>query len=193
MKKTTLIFIFLLSFLGFSQQQTVSYSVSPSPFEEDDNITLTFDGTSIDEAAWGVGGNALYLWSWSYDLNLANQQDCPTNGAWTSSSETNRLTYNGGADAYSISFVPTAFYSRTGIGRIGFLIKAKDGTGDKKSQDILVDVGAFQIILNSPASNSTTIINSGDDLVIDATNTGGNADYVLKANGVTINSQSNIS
>jgi hypothetical protein len=29
------------------------------------------------------------------------------------------------------------------------LIKAKDGTGDKKSQDILAEVGVFQVTLNS--------------------------------------------
>jgi hypothetical protein len=27
------------------------------------------------------------------------------------------------------------------------LVKAKDGTGDKKSQDILAEVGAFQVTL----------------------------------------------
>lgn len=193
MKKIIFYFLLVFTTLVYSQQQTVTYNVAPIPFEETDNITITFNGSSINEATWGVTNNALYLWSWSYDLNLSNLQDCPTNGTWGSSNEANRLTYNSGSDTYSISFVPSVFYNRTNIGRIGFLIKAKDGNGDKKSQDILVDVGSFQVVLNAPSQNSTTILNSGDNLNIDAVNTGGNANYVLKANGSIINSQNNTS
>jgi hypothetical protein len=177
MKKITLIVALLLSAFSWGQQQTVNFSVSPSAFEEN----------PINEASWGVAGNALYLWAWSYDINDTNIVDCPTNGSWTSSSETNRLTYNSGNDTYSITFTPNTFYARSNLGRIGFLIKAKDGTGDKKSQDMLVEVGLFNLTLSSPAENSTTIINSSGSLSITASNTNGNADYVLKANGSTLN------
>ena len=193
MKKFTFVLITLLTSYCFAQQQTVTYSVNPSTFEETDNITLTFNGNSINEATWGVTGNALYLWAWSDDANYSNRQDCPTNGTWTSSSETNRLTYNAGADTYTISFVPTTFYQRSGIGRIGFLVKAKNGTGDKKSQDILVNVGTFQVNLTAPAQNSTTILSSGGSLNITATNTGGAASYNLKANGTSINTSASTS
>lgn len=177
----------------FAQQQNITYSVSQTIFEETENITITVDGSSVNESTWGVTNNSLYIWAWSFDVNLQNIQDCPTNGAWTNSSESNKFTYNSGNDTYSFSFIPTTFYSRTGIGRIGFLVKAKDGTGDKKSQDNLLDVGAFQVIQNAPNSNSTTIINSGENLSIQATNTGGNANYVLKANGTVLNTQTNVS
>lgn len=193
MKKISILITLLLTAFCFAQQQTVTYTVSPSTFEETDNITLTFNGSSINEATWGVSGNALYLWSWSFDVNNQNIMDCPTNGTWTSSSETNRLVYNPGSDTYSISFVPTTFYQRTGIGRIGFLIKAKNGTGDKKSQDILVNVGSFQVTLSTPQQNSTTILTSGGNLNISATNTGGNASYNLKANNVSINTNGSTS
>lgn len=193
MNKKLLYTIFFVTYSLFSQQQTVTYSVSPLPFEETDNITLTFNGSSINESTWGVADHSLYLWAWSLDLNLTNSQDCPTNGTWASSNEANKLTYNSGNDTYTMSFVPQTFYGRTGIGRIGFLIKTKDGTGDKKSQDILVDVGTFQVSLTSPVANSVTILTSGGNLSINATNTGGNANYVLKANGATINTQNNIS
>lgn len=186
MKKITLLILILINW-SFAQQQTVTYSVNPASFNEGDSITLTFNGNSINEATWGLAGNALYLWSWSYDLNDSNQQDCPTNGSWGNSNEANRLTYNAGPDTYTITFTPTAFYSRIGIGRIGFLIKAKDGNGDKKSQDILVEVGAFQAILTNPTENSTALLTSGSSLNITATNTNGNASYNLKANGVSIN------
>jgi hypothetical protein len=56
----------------------------------------------------------------------------------------NRIVlYNSGSDTYTKTITPNSFYNRSNIGRIGFLIKAKDGTGDKKSQDILAEVGVF--------------------------------------------------
>ena len=177
----------------FSQQQNITYTVNPLVFEEDQSITITINGSSIDESLWSISNNSLYLWAWSFDLNLQNTQDSSTNGSWTNSNEANKLTYNTSNDTYTISFIPNTFYNRTGIGRIGFLIKAKDGTGDKKTQDILVDVGAFQVIQNVPQSNSSTVLNSGENLAISAANTGGNANYVLKANGTIIDSQTNIS
>lgn len=192
MKKITQIVALFLSVFCWGQQQNVNFSVSPSAFEENQSITLTFQGNSINESTWGVAGNALYLWAWSYDINDSNIVDCPTNGSWTSSSETNRLTYNSGNDTYSITFTPNTFYGRSNLGRIGFLVKAKDGTGDKKSQDMLVEVGLFNLTLSSPTENSTTIISSGDNLSIAANNTNGNADYVLKANGATLNTSNSV-
>jgi len=193
MNKITLLFTFLISSLTFSQQQEVNYTVNPCTFQEDDAITLTFDGASIVEADWGIGNNALYFWSWSYDINGENQEDAPNNGGWTNSST--QLTYNNGTDTYSISFVPSTFFGRTGsIGRIGFLIKALDGTGDKKSQDILLDIGSsnLKLVLQTPLPNSVVVLNSGDNLSVSAINTCGNATYVLKANGAQVDSQSGI-
>jgi len=187
MKKITFLLFLLFSLSGLSQQQTVAYSISPATYNEEDPITITFNGNSINEATWGVTGNALYLWAWSYDLNDTNELNCPTNGTWASSNEANKLTYNSGPDTYTISFTPNIFFSRTGIGKIGFLIKAKDGTGDKKSQDITSEVGSFQVTLSTPTQNSATVLTSGGSLSITASNTNGNASYVLKSNGTTIN------
>lgn len=184
--KRFLLLCLLFPVIVFAQQQTVTYTIAPAVFEENQSITITINGSSINESTWGVSNNALYLWAWSFDVNDANIQDCPTNGAWTNSSETNRLTYNSGNDTYTITFVPNTFYNRTGIGRIGFLVKAKDGTGDKKSQDITSEVGAFQMSLVSPIENSNTIINSGENVSIVASNSGGNATYSVTANGVPI-------
>lgn len=187
MKRFTILFL-LLGFIGFAQVQTVTYSVTPSTFEENQQITITINGSSLNEATWGIAtSRALYLWAWSLDSNFLNSQDCPTNGTWASSNEANRFTYNSGNDTYTKTITPTTFFNRTGIGRIGFLVKAKDGSGDKKSQDIFVNVGAFQANLTAPAQNSTTILASGANLAITATNTGGNASYNLLANGISIN------
>ncbi|MDI6047238.1 alpha-amylase family glycosyl hydrolase [Flavobacterium yafengii] len=187
MKKTILFLLFFLSIVASAQQQAINYTVSPATFEETTAITITINGNSVNEGTWGVTGNALYMWTWSFDINDTNSLDCPTNGSWTASNEANRFTYNSVSDTYTKTVTPNTFYNRNGIGKIGFLVKAKDGTGDKKSQDNFVEVGAYQVTLTTPAENGSTIIASGGSLNIAATNTGGNASYVLKANGTTLN------
>ncbi|WP_281230948.1 alpha-amylase family glycosyl hydrolase [Flavobacterium gelatinilyticum] len=187
MKKTLLLLFLLLTAFSFAQQQNVTYSVSPSTFDETASITITINGNSINEGTWGVTGNALYMWAWAFDTNDMTQKGTPNNGSWDASSEASKFTYNAATDTYTKTIVPTTYYNTTGIGRIGFLIKAKNGNGDKKSQDILVEVGTFQVSLNSPIENSTSIISSGANFVITASNTNGPASYTLKANGTTIN------
>ena len=140
MKKILLLFFILITGYNFAQQQTVTFSVTPSSFNENDQITITV--SNVNPSLWGVSD--IYLWAWSYDLNNLNSMDSPTNGTWTNSNEAQKLTNNGNG-TYSISFTPTTFYARTGIGSIGFLVKAKDGTGDKKSQDHVVSVGTITI------------------------------------------------
>jgi 1,4-alpha-glucan branching enzyme len=190
MKKIIFLILFCFSLTVSAQQQTVTYSINPATFEETTSITITINGNSIDEAAWGVTGNALYLWAWAFDTDDTTQKGTPLNGSWNSSDEASRFTYNIGPNTYTKTFTPTTYYNTTGIGKIGFLIKAKDGTGDKKSQDILAEVGTFQVTLTAPLQNSSTIIVSGESLNIAANNTGGNASYNLKSNGTIINSNS---
>ena len=148
MKKKLLLLLFFYSILLTAQQQNIPISVNPNPFEESTSITITVNGADVNEAAWGIADNSLYLWTWSFDTNDMNILDCPTNGNWTSSNEANKFVYNLISDTYTKTFTPSTFYNRSGIGRIGFLIKAKDGTNDKKSQDNLVEVGTFQVTLN---------------------------------------------
>lgn len=193
MKKTLLLTFLLMAVTVFAQVQTVTYSINPSTFEDTTPITITINGSSINESSWGVTGNALYLWSWSYDVNDTNQMDSPSNGSWTASNEAAKFTYNAGTDTYTKSFTPSVYFNRNGIGRIGFLIKAKDGTGSKQSQDIVVEVGSFQVSLTSPTENSTSIISSGSGFNIAATNTNGVASYTLKSNGITINTNASTS
>jgi hypothetical protein len=193
MKKFSLIFFLLLSTLNWAQSPfAVTSSISPAAFEETTAITITINGNSFNETTAGIVGNALYIWAWSYDINDANIIDCPSNGTWTSSNETNRFTYNAGSDTYTITITPAAFYARTNLGRIGFLVKAKDGTGDKKSQDVYAEVGLFQVNLTAPVQ-STTIISSGSNLTIAANNTNGVSSYNLLANGIIINTSTGVS
>lgn len=185
MKKIFFLFLLATSF-GFAQQQTVTYSVTPAVFEETEAITITINGNSINEATWGVTGNVLYMWAWAYDLNDVTQKGTPLNGTWAASDEASKFTYNSGTDTYSKTITPTTYYNTTGIGKIGFLIKAKNGTGDKKSQDMTAEVGAFQVTLTAPLQNSATIIASGGNLNIAANNSNGVASYNLKSNGISI-------
>lgn len=186
-QKLLLLFVFF-SIIAFGQQQTVTYSVSPAIFEETAAITITINGNSINESTWGITGNALYMWAWAFATDDTTAKGTPDNGTWEASSEASKFTYNSATDTYTKTIIPSAYYNATALGKMGFLIKAKNGTGDKKSQDILIEVGGFQLTLTSPAINSTTILNSGSNFTISATNTGGNAAYILKSNGLTIDS-----
>jgi hypothetical protein len=100
----------------------------------------------------------------------------------------NKLNYNAGTDTYSLTFTPTVFYGRTGIGRLGFLLKDKTGA-HQTSPDILVNVGALNLTLTNPAVNSLTSVPVGNSINITA-NTNVNATFQLKANGVVVNSTS---
>ena len=185
MKKTLLLLMALISSFCFSQQQNVTFSADPPTFNEDDEITITV--SDIDLTIWGV--TDIYLWAWSFDTNGANPMDSPTNGSWTNSNEAQKLTNNGNG-TYSFTFTPTTLYNRTGIGSIGMLVKAKDGSGDKKSQDKVYQVGTFQLTLNSP-TNTITVLNSGETLNIQATSSLA-ANFNLIANGTSIDQQNNI-
>ncbi|WP_133507570.1 alpha-amylase family glycosyl hydrolase [Flavobacterium chryseum] len=194
MKKIILTTFLLLSVTIFAQKQDVTYSINPPTFEDTTPITITIPGTSINEVPWGIDTtHALYLWSWCYDVNDANQMDSPSNGSWTVSNEASRFTYNAGTDTYTKTFTPSVYFNRNGIGRIGFLVKAKDGSGTKQSQDIVVEVGSFQATLTAPTENSASVIASGSNFAIAATNTNGAASYTLKANGTIINTNASTS
>ncbi len=135
MKKLVLL-ILCISGTLFGQQQNVTFNVQPNSFNEGDEITITV--SNINPSNWNV--TDVYLWAWYYNLNDVFVGDSPTNGTWENSSESQKLTNNGDG-TYSITLIPTNFYNATGIGRMGFLVKAKNGDGDKKSQDNFVEVG----------------------------------------------------
>lgn len=185
MKKTLLLLFLFFTTLGFAQQQNVTYSVSPETFGENEEITITV--SNLDVSTWGVSD--VYLWAWSLDAGGENSQDSPTNGSWTNSNEDQKLTANGDG-TYSFVLTPSSFFNRTNIGQIGMLIKAKNGDGDKKTQDYIFNVGTFQFNLNSP-TETTTVLNSGDNLSIEATSSI-NATFVLKANNVIVDTQTAI-
>ncbi|ROH96953.1 T9SS C-terminal target domain-containing protein [Chryseobacterium cucumeris] len=176
--------VFLLITIGVFGQ--INYTISPNPFNETDAITLTVPGDQIDESAWGVSNNAIYIWTWSFDTNYQNSQDCPTNGSWNNSNDLNKLNYNATTDSYSITFTPASFFGRTGIGRFGFLLKDRTGS-HQTSPDIFVNVGTLNLTLTNPLANSLTSVPTGNSITITAT-ASTNVTFQLKANGTVVNS-----
>lgn len=138
MKKYILTFLLLIC-ATVSLYAQAKVDISPKGFTAEDKITITVDvtGTILD------GVKPLYLWAWIPGCCGAD------NGDWNNSNEANKLT-EVKANVWSISFVPTAFYKKSAgeIGEIGFLVKAKDGTGDKKTQDMGSKVTSLVFVPN---------------------------------------------
>lgn len=194
MKKNLLILLLAPIYL-LAQQQTVTYSYAPTPaFEGTDALTITVNGSSINETTWGVTNNQLYAWVWAQ--NSANTLiSYNGNGAWTDSDTSKLMTYNSSNDTYSFTYNPSvfSFFGSTEVAKVGFLIKAKNGTGDKKSQDILLNVGSFQVtLMNNIVPGATHLCSATNTFNVAAKHTTANSDYVLKRNGVTINTQTNL-
>ena len=184
--KLLLLLVFSLGLLQMlnAQMQQASVAIDPDPFGENDTITLTF--SDIDLSQWGVSD--AYLWAWSYN-NADVLQDAPNNGSWENSKEEHKLSKTG--DQLSITFKVSEFFGRTGITKIGFLVKAKDGSGDKKTQDFIVDVGTFQLNLENPVSNFS-LLENGESLDISASSSI-DAKFELYVNEVLVNATSSLS
>ena len=185
MKKLLLLFFLFFSVLIFSQLQNVTYTISPTAFVEDEEIRITVSNLNL--TTWGE--TDAYIWAWSLDTDGGSTIDSPTNGSWVNSDESQKLIDNGNG-TYSFILTPTTFFNRTNIGKIGILVKAKNGDGDKKTQDFIFDVGTFQFTLSTP-TETTTIVNSGDNVSVEATSSL-MATFVLKANGVIVDTKAEI-
>ena len=191
--KKILLLLLALPIWVFAQQQTVTYSINPSPtFEGTDALTITVNGSSINEGTWGVANNQLYAWVWALNSSNANIPYAG-NGAWENSDNSKLMTYNSSNDTYSFTYNPSvfSFYGSTEVAKVGFLIKAKNGTGDKKSQDIVLNVGSFQVtLLNNIVAGGTQLFTTS--YTVSARHTGAAANYVLTRNGTVINTQNNL-
>lgn len=188
MKKLLLLVLSIFSMYGYGQVQEATFEVSPVDFNEDDEITITV--SNIDPEIWNPGeADNIYLWAWSYNIFNTNSIDAPGNNIWSNTDESQKLTNNGDG-TYSITFTPTTFYNRVGIGRIGFLVKAKDGTGDKKSQDYRQYLLTNELTLNTPIDN-LQIVDMGTSINVSATTTY-SSNFTLKANGAIVHTSNGI-
>ena len=188
MKKKLHILCLLFASIAFGQ-----VTITPTPFDVDDMITITVDINSTATDCDGINSpNKVYMHSgvgtdsnpWTYVV-----------GNWGQDDGVGEMTDIGGG-LWQIQITPETYYGLTmaqaqTITKMGMVFRNETGTQELKAtgcSDFFFDVGAFQSTLVTPSDGSTTILASGANLAITANNTGGSANYVLKANGTTINS-----
>ena len=180
MKKIYFIFCFI-SALGFSQ---VSWQGGVTP-ESNQSATILFDKTGTDLATYA---GTIYAHTGVTLNGTAWTNVIGGIGSWGNNSAQPALTLVSG-NIYKLVLTPTvlSYYGVTTgvVTKINIVFRSDDGR--KQTVDLELNVGAFQSTLVQPTLNSTTVLNSGGSLSISANNTGGNASYNLKANGVSIN------
>lgn len=106
------------------------------------------------------------------------------------------LMTNNGDGIWSITITPSTYYNinatqQVNATKLGMVIRDANGSQSLKlapaCSDFIFNVGTFQANLTAPANTNTTIINSGGNLNIAASNTNGAATCNLLANGISIN------
>jgi len=195
MKKNYIIICFLLfSKIGLSQ-----VTITPNPFEVNESITITVDINSTSTNCNTINNpSKVYMHS-----GIGNDSDpwgFNVIGNWGQDDGVGEMTNTSGNN-WSITIIPETYFNLTSDQvenaiKMGMVFRNSDGTQELKANgcsDFFFEIGTFQISLSSPIQNSTTILNSGDNIAITATNIGGNATYVLKTNGNILNTQSNTS
>ncbi|TXG36653.1 alpha-amylase family glycosyl hydrolase [Seonamhaeicola maritimus] len=164
MKKILLLSLLLVGLTSFGQEQTGSFSFSPTNFGINDEVTITVSG--VDPEIWNTGEpNNIFLWAWYFD-GCGNTVGGPLigNGSWDNSNDDLQLTNNGDG-TYSFVMTPSIFFGISKMSGFGVLVKADNGNGDKKTQDHIEYLGqGIHVNIANPAS--TVVLNSGDNLTI---------------------------
>lgn len=181
MKKNYYITLLLLLVSMFSWAQVTT---TPATFEANESVTINFDKAGTNLASY-TGTIYAHI---GVTVNGTTWQN--VKGTWGNNTTQPALTFVSGT-TYKLDITPdlyTYFGVAAGntISQICVVFRNAAGTA-QTSPDIFIPVGSFQLTLNSPAANSTTIVNSGGSLAVSASNTGGTANYTLLANGVSIN------
>ena len=191
MQKKLLFLLLGLPFLLSSQ-----VTISPTPFEVNQSITITVDANSNATDCNGFSNPAkVYMHS-----GIGDDSDAwgfNVVGNWGQDDGVGEMTNNGDG-TWSITVVPETYYSldatqAANATKMGMVFRDASGSQEFKENgcnDFFFDIGAFQLTLTSPTQD-VTIMNSGQSLSITATTTL-TADFVLKANGSTINTSNNI-
>jgi glycosidase len=195
MKKLLLFTILFLSYYLISAQCTqdgISWQGAGNP-EETNEATLLFDVTGTPFESYG---GVIYAHTGVTTDGSNKWQNVI--GDWGNTNQPTLTLIS--SNIYSLNLTPSIreFYENGSgvpingsVTGIDIVFRNDDGS-IQTNPDRCIPVGAFQLSLTAP-TNTTTILSSGANLSITATNTGGNANYVLKANGSTINTQSGIS
>lgn len=175
------IYFILLLFLSCNSFSQVSWQGGITP-EANQSGTILFDKTGTGLAAYT---GTIYAHT-GVTLNGTAWQNVI--GTWGNNTTQPALTLVSG-NIYKLDLTPTLqnFYSVTtgAISKINIVFRS--ATGTQQTTDLQLNVGAYQANLTAPNENSTTLLNSGQNLLITANNTNGNANYNLLANGISIN------
>ncbi|KAF2079495.1 alpha-amylase family glycosyl hydrolase [Flavobacterium sharifuzzamanii] len=194
MKKTLLFIFFLLSIIVDAQQITVS----PAVFQVNEPITITASFASSTCNTMGTNPTKVYMHS-GIGTDASPWQTAK--GNWGADDGVGLMTKNANG-TWSITITPSIYFGLTSAQQIaatkmGIVFRNAEGSQTLKlapsCSDFFLNVGSFQVTLTSPVENSTTIINSGSNFTISATNTGGAGSYTLKANGAIINTNGSTS
>jgi len=181
MKKIYTLFILLLFVTVQIQAQVTTVPTVP---EANGSVTINFNksGTPLSTYTGTIYAHI--------GVTVNGQQWQNVIGSWGNNTTQPALTLVSGSN-YTLSLTPDLFTkfgvpTTSSITQICVVFRA--AAGSPQTVDYFLNVGAFQANLVTPATNSTTILNSASNLTISANNTNGNANYNLLANGASINS-----
>lgn len=140
MKKLFSFLIFMFAGWSYLQAQTSGAVVTtiPSSFTAEDQVKIIVDVSNVPNLK---DKEPLYIWTWE------PSDASPGNGSWDNSNEARKMTKEG-PNKWSWTITPTQYYGKTPaeITRISFLVKAKDGSGDKKTDDIRLAVAPLVFV-----------------------------------------------
>ena len=193
-KKILLLFVIFITFLSNAQ-----VTITPSSFNVTDPITITVNLAQSSCNSIPTSSTKVYMHAGIGDDT--NAFGFAVVGNWGQDDGIGLMTNQGGG-IWSITITPSTYFNlnttqQTNATKLGLVLRNAAGNQEMKKatscSDFIFNVGTFQVNLTSPTNNSTSIITSGGNLNITATNTSGNASYNLMANGVSINSNSSTS
>lgn len=177
--------IFSLLCFSFMSAQVLSWQGGQIP-EQNQQAVLLFNRAGTPLATT----NVIYA---HIGVTLNGQAWQNVIGTWGNNTQQPLLTLVSG-NTFSLTLSPTIqefFNVNAGaITRINVVFRNAAGT--TQTTDLEINVGGFQSTLTAP-TNVNTIIPSGGNLQVTASNTGGNANYVLTANGQTLNTATGVS
>ena len=197
MKKNTLfILLFFLTFVSFGQLTT-----DPSPIIVDQEVTITIDANSNDTNCNGFNNpTKVYLHAGIGDDN--NPWGFNVIGNWGQDDGVGEMSSNGDG-TWSITLTPEIYFGLTETQasqatKMGMVFRNEDGSQELKATDcgdFFLNVGAFQVTMINPpnSANGLLAVENGGSTQILATNSNGNANYELFANGVSVHTQNDTS
>lgn len=178
----------MMLFVSFAFGQV---TITPYPFQVDQDITIEVDLSQSTCTTIPTSTTKVYMHS---GVGPDSNPWTTAKGNWGMDDGVGLMTKTSGTK-WSITINPKTYFGLTNAQanaatKMGMVFRNAAGTQKlgvcPGNTDIFRNVGAFQVTLTSPTENSTTLVNAGTSVNIAATNTGGSATYILKANGTQV-------